>query len=434
MATNRINGSSARVVLFDMLNMADQEAGKASAPQAYARLELLKYLRALPAEPGEQYAIFVLGKSLRVLQDFTGDRDRLIEATTRLSPEHSPDQAADDLGADLLASAPNTGDAITNAMARNSIKEMQDFAVKNRALITAQALESIAGHLRGISGRKKLVWLSSSFPASRSDVRERNGMPLLEHQDFGHEINHAVRALNDANIGIYPIDPRDPYYGGVAAEGIDAMNLLAHGTGGRAFYSISDLAGAIETAVADTDVTYTLGFYPQDVRLDGSYHSLAVKVARTGVDVRARTGYYATESAPPSEKQRRQALGEILGSPLNATGILLSARTEPVPAKSGEYELEVAFDLNEIHLEREGDRWVALLDLVTYFPGGKAPNMHEESLKLSLADQRLREAMASAYRVRRPLHVDRAGELRVILRDRITGAAGSVHLRAGATQ
>ena len=43
---------------------------------------------------------------------------------------------------------------------------------------------------------------------------------------------------------------------------------------------INDLSAAIKTAVEDSEVTYALGFYPVDIKLDGSYHSLSVKVAR----------------------------------------------------------------------------------------------------------------------------------------------------------
>ena len=83
------------------------------------------------------------------------------------------------------------------------------------------------------------------------------------------------------------------------------MNLFAGGTGGRAFYAITDLASAIQTAVADSEVTYALGFYPVDIKLDGSYHSLSVKVARKNVDLRHRKGYFATDSTACGQKSVR---------------------------------------------------------------------------------------------------------------------------------
>ncbi len=178
-----------------------------------------------------------------------------------------------------------------------------------------------------------------SFPASRTEMREHNGFQTIEHQEFGGEIGHAIRALNDANIAVYPIDPRDPYNVGLTGEGIDTMNLFAGGTGGKAFYGLTDLAEAIRAAVHDSAVTYALGFYPERVKLDGRYHSLSVKVAREGVEVRARKGYFATESKPLTEKERRDSIHEILDSPLDATGIGLSAKVEPLAGKPDTYDL-----------------------------------------------------------------------------------------------
>ena len=278
--SNRANGTSTTVFLFDSLNTADQTLGAPSSPQAVMRLEALKYLRG--AQKGDQYAVYTLAKSIRVVTDFTDNIPRVTQAVERLRAEHSPDQGADDFGDELLARMPDLHDATANAMQKNAIKEMEDAALKNRALITAQALESIARHLQGIPGRKKLVWMSSSFPAVRTEQRTHNGMLTIEHQEFGREIDHAVRALNDANVAIYPIDPRDPYNAGLGAEGIDTMNILAEGTGGKAFYNLGDIAGAIKAAVEDSEITYALGFYPQNVKLDGSYHKLSVERGEEG--------------------------------------------------------------------------------------------------------------------------------------------------------
>ncbi len=42
-------------------------------------------------------------------------------------------------------------------------KAYADYAETVRATRTAAALETIAGHLQGIPGRKTLVWISGGF-------------------------------------------------------------------------------------------------------------------------------------------------------------------------------------------------------------------------------------------------------------------------------
>jgi len=415
------------IVLYDTLNTAPED-------QSYGREALVRYLDTL--QNGDHFALYFLGKALRVIEDFTDDPDRIRQAARRARPEASADQTADDLADDLLASAPDLGDPIANAMQQSSIKEMQDAAQVNRAVITGKTLELIAKHLQGLPGRKKLIWIGSSFAAQTTDIRSHNGQQTIEHKEFGREIDKAVHALNDANVAVYPIDPKPIDAVAFLRPGIDAMNLFAGGTGGRAFYVINDIAAAIKTAVEDSEVTYALGFYPGDIKLDGSYHSLSVKVARKGVDLRHRKGYYATDLKQPTEKQREESLNEIFATPLEATGIGMTARLDPYPRQAGVYRLTMTFNLQELHLEREKNNWVALIKFATYFPAAKKPNGSDESIKITLTEPRLRESLANGYTMQRLMIVgNRKGDMRLAIQDRVTGATGSVRLQlAGVDQ
>jgi len=426
--SNRINTvgqepAGTTIVLYDTLNTVPED-------QSYGREALVKYLGTL--QQGDHFALYSLNKTLSVIQDFTDDPDRIRGAARRASPEASVDQTADDLAADLLASAPDLGDDIANGMQQNATMLMQDAAQVNRAVITGKTLELIAKHLQGLPGRKKLIWISSSFAAQTTDIRSHNGKPTIEHKDFSREIEKAVHALNDANVAVYPIDPtpiKPPPDPGFLRPGIDAMNLFAGGTGGRAFYVINDIAAAIKTAVEDTEITYSLGFYPGDIKLDGSYHSLSVKVARKGVDLRARKGYFATDMKQPTEKQTIESLRDVFATPLEATGIGMTARLDPHPRQAGVQQLTMTFNLQELHLEKEKNNWVALIHLATYFPSAAKPNGTEESIKITLTEQRLKESLANGYTMQRLIIVgNRKGDLRLAVQDRVTGVAGSVKL------
>ena len=206
------------------------------------------------------------------------------------------------------------------------------------------------------------------------------------------------------------------------------MNLFAGGTGGRAFYVINDIAAAIKTAVEDSEVTYALGFYPGDIKLDGSYHSLSVKVARKGVDLRHRKGYYATDLKQPTEKQNQEALQDIFATPLEATGIGMTARLDPDFRQAGVYQLTMTFNLQELHLEREKNNWVALIRFATYFPPQRSPT-EPRSRSRSLSPS---SGCAKRWPTATPCsgrdRGNRKGDLRVAIQDRVTGAAGSVKL------
>ena len=87
-----------------------------------------------------------------------------------------------------------------------------------------------------------------------------------------------------------------------------------------------------------------------------------------------------------------------------------------------------------MHLEKEQNNWVALIRLATYFPSAQKPNGTEESIKITLTEQRLKESLASGYTIQRLVIVgNRKGDLRLAVQDRVTGAAGSVKLALAAT-
>ncbi|MCL4851947.1 MAG: hypothetical protein KJZ78_11285, partial [Bryobacteraceae bacterium] len=50
---------------------------------------------------------------------------------------------------------------------------------------------------------------------------------------------------------------------------------------------------AIEAAIRDSELTYTLGFYPDTADVDGKFHELKVLTKRKGVRLRYRKGYLA---------------------------------------------------------------------------------------------------------------------------------------------
>jgi VWFA-related protein len=424
--SNRLNRSGhealgVTAILFDGLNTGP-------ADQAYGREQTLKYLNAVPQ--GELLALFTLGQQLRFSTGFTDDRDRLIRAVSGRSPINGVAQGADQLASEAASSLSSGGDSIESGMAQNAIEKFQQRSMKDRAEMTVEALQTISKHMASLPGRKKLLWITAAFSAAFMQIETHNGQQTHEYTEFGEEINRAVHALNDANIAVYPIDPRDPYNAGLLAPGIDSMNLFAGGTGGQAFYNISDLVTAMRTVVEDSEATYSLGFYPTDVTLDGKYHSLRVKVDRKGVDLRYRKGYVASDERPPSEQKRKESMNDIFNTPLEATAVGIRAMAVRDPARPGNYQLELRLNFNELHVEREQNKWVALIEVATQLPAKKPPNGTVEDIKITLTDARLAQVLRDGFLLRRPFLANgQRGDLRVVVQDRVTGAAGSVKLQ-----
>jgi hypothetical protein len=210
------------------------------------------------------------------------------------------------------------------------------------------------------------------------------------------------------------------------------MRLLADLTGGKAIYGANDLTTAMRTVMEDDQLIYALGFYPADEKADGTLHSIAVKVARKGVELRYRKGYLASDTKVANDGQRRDAVNEAVQSPLDATEIGLTAVATPVPNRAGLYKLEVKLDLSDLHLERRKDRWVASIGFATHFSPSNSLKGTLETINLNLTEDRLRAALNDGYVLRREVESgDLMGELRVVLEDRETGAVGSVRIPLG---
>jgi VWFA-related protein len=74
------------------------------------------------------------------------------------------------------------------------------------------------------------------------------------------------------------------------AEG--AMASLAEGTGGTFFHNSNDLGAGFKALTEAPEVVYVLELSLDGVKQDGTYHRLKVKLARDGLELQARRGYF----------------------------------------------------------------------------------------------------------------------------------------------
>jgi len=122
----------------------------------------------------------------------------------------------------------------------------------------------------------------------------------------------------------------NPYMheGAARADKIMAMEQIASGTGGKAFYNTNDLSAATRKAIADGANYYTVAYTPTNKKMDGSYRRIEVKVVGGKYRLAYRHGYNADDAAhlakEASESNPLHAL-MMRGMPA-ATAILYAAR------------------------------------------------------------------------------------------------------------
>jgi VWFA-related protein len=412
-----IDPASATVVLFDGVNTS-------IADQIYAKKQFLAFLGQI--QPQDRIAVYSLGNTLRVLNDFTADPGRLAATIARYrgrldgSPDRPEPQVIE------------TGDLKTDAIWNAFLQRESDTEMDKRVNLTVEGFEAIANRIAGIPGRKNLIWVSASFPF---EIARRDNPKL-----YAREINRAARALNAANVAIYPVDARGlvglpALHAGTqrapspglqyTPEGHAPMDMLASATGGRAFKNNNDIKGAIRAVLDDSELTYTLAFHPDSQGLDGSFHRIKVQVNRPGIDVRHREGYVAEADPPATPEHRARALGRAIASPLEAAGI--RARVQ-VDRAAG---LAVSLILNaaDLALDLADGRRTATLDAVftQRAADGRELAAVTYTLRPSLEESQFREALEKGLGFAKTLApAEGAVELKVVIFDRASGRIGSV--------
>ncbi len=319
-----------------------------------AKQHLLKFVDEMG--PTDRIAIYSLGTQLRVLSDFTGDRNQLktilqsyraTSVTTR--------EVAEPLATNVCPPNDPNGCPI-NAGLNEDRQTLASLSNAVRAQTTMAALMAMAAHVAGVPGRKNLVWLTSdlAFPAgtvaralSRSDIAiypvdARGLLPVAMARSGGSATSQPMGPQGAAAMGLSPGAAGQP-------TGVNIMEALAEETGGRASINTNDLTGAVREAIEDGAVTYTLGFYIDSNSLDDKFHELKVRVKRAGFHVRTQRGYFALKDAASVPAS---LLAVPTTSPLESSAIHVLARVERT---ADGLSISGSIDVRDLQLDQSGD-------------------------------------------------------------------------------
>jgi VWFA-related protein len=325
-----------------------------------SRQYLIDFLQKSLRDDAPVALLVIGGRGVRVLHDFTTDTRVLKQALLTVG---KPDPGAGPTPADVMVSHNDaynplpkaTGDAFgqsagsidQNRLGQQQVPDLRAlladevwaFQQKQRTADSLDAMESIANAYAGVPGRKALIWISSSLPFATPGMNDPLGMSLTSQ----YERNW--RALNAANIAVYPVDAR-----GVFNPSFDAFDVrsthsirdpirpemqrdlhdmgdqtvtsfynLAKNTGGKACVGRNELDKCFEIAAAESREFYMLSFYVGDHK--PGWHKLSVKVSQPNVNVESRSGFYLRDPKPLNPEELKTELAFAITGKLNATAV-----------------------------------------------------------------------------------------------------------------
>ncbi|HXR79224.1 MAG TPA: VWA domain-containing protein [Bryobacteraceae bacterium] len=253
------------------------------------------------------------GGSVDVLQDFTGDHNRLLSILETLAVGEG--QGFDESTSD--ASASDTGAAFG--------QDDSEFNIFNtdRQL---SALQTAANLLGQLSEKKSLIYFASGL--------RLNG--LNNQAQLHATVNAAIRA----GVTFWPIDARGlvaeaplgdatrgspgnvGMYSGAAAFALttnfrqsqDTLYALASDTGGKALLDYNDLTKGIAEAARSVSSYYILGYYTTNTAQDGKFRRIKISLnTDLAANLEYRQGYFASKkfskfTSADKERQLEDAL------------------------------------------------------------------------------------------------------------------------------
>ena len=185
--------------------------------------------------------------------------------------------------------------------------------------------------------------IGGTTPGQRASECDQDRQTLAD-LDLARDFNLILQDANRANVTFYPIDPAGPrkLTGSAAGWAInygqtEILRTMATATDGIAIVDTTDIDRRVRRIVDDLSSYYLLGYTPTNTRQDGKFRTIAVRVKRDGVAVRARSGYRELTAAEAAPRAVAIAVPDPAGvAQQNALGALATSRLvwQCVPAES----------------------------------------------------------------------------------------------------
>src|SRR5579871_5161190 len=351
------------VMFFDMTSMPIQDQMRAqTAAQKFLKTQMTK---------SDLMAVMTFSSDVKVVEDFTDDRDKLAKDIKSLI-------IGEGQGFEALDSDDSTSD--TGAAFQQDDTEFGIFNTDRQL----SALETAVRMLGSLNEKKALVYFASGMT--------RNGV------DNQAQLQATINAAIRANVSFYPIDARglvataplgDATKGSPGGQGMysgssartaqskfqgqqETLYTLAADTGGKALLDENDLSLGLVQAQKDIASYYIIGYYSTNEALDGHFRRIKISVNDKSAAARIakldyRQGYFAGKQFnkfSDTDKERQLAEALVLGDPV--TDMSLAMELDYFRMARDRYFVPLAVKIpgSEIELARHGGAESTRLDFI----------------------------------------------------------------------
>ncbi len=301
----------------------------------------------------------------------------------------------------------------------------------SETLYAYRHLEDVVRRLAGMPGQRVLVLVSPGFLSTTLQSEASN---MVDRATRANIVINTIdaRGLYTPDVGgdiadpprvTRTVGPKSSYRVAAQSAQDEVLAQLADGTGGTFYHNRNDVDEAMRQAGAAPPLSYVLGFSPQNMKIDGRYHTLRVTLAnKEKYNIQARHGYYAPRSLSDPAEAAKQEIQEALFSQEEMHDLPVDLQTQFFKKDNAEARLAVLthFDVKGIHFRKAAGRNNDQLTIVTgiFDENGNLVTGIEKIVEMKLLDTTYDRLSRSGFIVKSSFDVKPGTYLvRLVVRD-----------------
>jgi len=441
---------------FDDVQMTVADIG-------YARNAADRYL-AKTLAPEDRVGVFTTSGQGNL--DFTDDREKLHEALFRLQPRaRISAEMTQWLGVDIgeyqaYLIARQHDEIATEILIQEAKSRETGHCVKD---IPPQELLGVQSALAGLwnqwetqsegflRGLNELIRRVSILPGRRNVVFLSPGFLFY---DLEWQISQVTDRALRAGVIVNALDPRGLYTitpdgdAGHSASFIPCPDIMAkkdvlvqngksldeqvlrwfaEDTGGQFFHNSNDLDQGFRQVGTLAEVYYVLAFSPHNLKFDGRFHNLKVKLVNPAdFTLQARRGYFAPKTSEDAATRAKEEIQQAAFSQDDLKELPIDVHTQFYRLNDAEARLAVLthLDMNSVRFRDEKDLHVNSLTFLTvvFDRDGKCVVAKNKRVDLKLRDATIAKLAKTGLTVKTEVDLQPGTySLRQIVRDSEAG-------------
>ena len=305
------------VMFFDLSSMQPEDITRAvDAAKDYINNHMA---------PADLAASVSLVSSLSMDQDFTNNKQALLNAVSKYDGTDSSGYALGNEGGDSDGTSDDSSSFVADDSEFNALNTDREL----------YAIRTICKSIEKVEQKKSMLYFSGGLTRqgieNQASIREAtNECVKADTAMYAVDTRglQAINAVGDASTGSRR--GTSAYSGAAMTSQLNAnfssqetLGTLASDTGGKLFVDSNDFGPAFQQVQHDTEAYYIIGYQSTNPRRDGSYRHLTINLLNhPDAKIEYRPGYYAPADFQHAKADDRElALMEQMRSEVPATDV-----------------------------------------------------------------------------------------------------------------